>query len=132
MPNAQHAVRQGKLIAANVIASLRGELPKQYVHHSWGVVATLGLGRGIFQYRGIVIKGFPAWIMHRGYHVLAIPTWERKLRVLAVWISAVFGGRDTVSLSSTRTSARGLRLGGCPGGRMRARRLTERAGQVAR
>jgi NADH:ubiquinone reductase (H+-translocating) len=41
--------------------------------------------------------------MHRGYHVLTIPTWERKLRVLGVWISAVFGGRDIVSLSSVQS-----------------------------
>jgi NADH:ubiquinone reductase (H+-translocating) len=124
VPNAQHAVRQGKLLAANVVASLRGELPKQYLHHSLGVVATLGFGRGIFQYRGIVIKGFPAWMLHRGYHVLAIPTWERKMRVAAVWLSAVFGGRDTVSLASTqRPRAAFVAAGGV---------LPRSAGQVAR
>ena len=114
MPNAQHAVRQGKLLARNITASLRGELPRQYIHHSWGAVATLGFGRGIFQYRGIVIKGFPAWLMHRGYHVFAIPTWERKLRVFVVWISAVFGGRDTVSLSATQYPRAAFVSGGVP------------------
>ena len=82
---------------------LRGKAPVDYVHHNLGVVATLGLGRGIFQYRRVVIKGFPAWLMHRGYHVLAIPTWERKLRVLLVWVSAALVGRDIVSLSATQT-----------------------------
>ena len=67
-----------------------------------GTVATLGYGRGIFQYRGLVIKGFPAWLMHRGYHVLAVPTWERKLRVLAIWLVAVASGRDIVSLASVQ------------------------------
>ncbi len=98
VPNAQHAVRQGRLLAANLIADLRGRKPKPYRHHSLGVVATLGLGTGIFQYRRLVIKGFPAWLMHRGYHVLAVPTWERKIRVLLVWLAALFFGRDTVSL----------------------------------
>lgn len=102
VPNAQHAVRQGKRLAANLIAELRGELPKQYVHHNLGVVATLGLGDAIFQYRRLVIKGLPAWVMHRGYHVLAVPTWERKVRVLLVWISAVVFGRDIVSLQSVQ------------------------------
>lgn len=102
VPNAQHAVRQGKLLAKNILATLRGRPAKNYVHHSLGVVATLGLGRGIFQYRGLVIKGFPAWLMHRGYHVLAIPTWERKVRVLAVWITAALYGRDVVSLASVQ------------------------------
>jgi NADH dehydrogenase len=102
VPNAQHAVRQGKLLARNLIATLRGRKPRPYVHHSLGVVATLGLGRGVFQFHRLVIKGFPAWLMHRGYHVLAVPTWERKVRVLAVWATAVPFGRDIVSLTSVQ------------------------------
>jgi NADH:quinone reductase (non-electrogenic) len=102
VPNAQNAVRQGKLLAKNIVATLRGRTPKPYVHHSLGTVATLGLGRGIFQFRFLVIKGFPAWLMHRGYHLLAVPTWERKIRVLAVWCTAAPFGRDIVSLASVQ------------------------------
>ena len=81
---------------------LRGGAPRDYVHHSLGVVATLGLGRGIFQSGPVVIKGFPAWLMHRGYHVLAVPTWERKIRVLVGWVPAVLFGRDIVSLQAVQ------------------------------
>ncbi|MEU0072060.1 NAD(P)/FAD-dependent oxidoreductase [Streptomyces sp. NPDC006332] len=102
VPNAQHAVRQGRLLAKNLVADLRGKHVRNYRHSSLGVVATLGLGRGIFQYKGIVIKGFPAWLMHRGYHVLAVPSWERKIRVLAVWLTAALTGRDLVSLASVQ------------------------------
>ncbi|MFK4267578.1 NAD(P)/FAD-dependent oxidoreductase [Streptomyces milbemycinicus] len=102
VPNAQHAVRQGKRLAKNIVATLHGRSTKNYVHHSLGVVATLGMGRGIFQYRRLVIKGLPAWLMHRGYHVLAVPTWERKIRVLAVWLTAALYGRDIVSLASVQ------------------------------
>lgn len=102
VPNAQHAVRQGRLLAKNIAAVLRGELPREYAHHSLGVVATLGLGHGVFQYKGIVIKGLLAWLMHRGYHVLAVPTWERKSRVLALWVVSFFFGRDIVSLQSVQ------------------------------
>ncbi|MGV9364698.1 NAD(P)/FAD-dependent oxidoreductase [Amycolatopsis sp. NPDC003731] len=102
VPNAQHAYRQGKLLARNIIATLRGREPKPYVHHSLGAIATLGLGRGIFQYRRIVLKGLPAWLMHRGYHVLAVPTWERKIRVLAVWLTQTLFGRDILSLASVQ------------------------------
>jgi NADH dehydrogenase len=100
VPNAQHAVRQGKLLARNIVASLRGGKVRPYRHHSLGSVATLGIGRGIFQYKKITITGLPAWLMHRGYHVLAVPTWERKVRVLAVWLTAALFGRDIVSLAS--------------------------------
>jgi NADH dehydrogenase len=99
VPNAQHAVRQGKRLAENIVAALRGKPPKNYTHKSLGVVATLGMGRGVFQSGSIVITGFPAWIIHRGYHVLAVPTWERKIRVLAVWLTALLFGRDIASLA---------------------------------
>lgn len=102
VPNAQHAYRQGKLLARNIIATLRGREPKPYVHRSLGSIATLGLGRGIFQYRRLVITGLPAWLVHRGYHVLAVPSWERKVRLLAVWLTAALFGRDILSLASVQ------------------------------
>ena len=102
VPNAQHAVRQGKRLAKNLVANLRGELPKDYVHDNLGVVATLGLYTGVFQSGPFVVTGFLAWIMHRGYHVLAVPTWERKIRVLAAWILSFALGRDIVSLEQTQ------------------------------
>jgi len=112
VPNAQHAVRQGTLLAANITATIRGGTPKDYIHHSLGVVATLGLGKGIFQYRRIVVTGFLAWVMHRGYHVLAIPTWERKTRVLLVWVSAFVFGRDIISLAEVQHPRRAFVDGG--------------------
>ena len=114
VPNAQHAVRQGRLLADNLVATLRGGSTRDYVHHSLGVIATLGLGRGVFQYRSLVIKGFPAWLMHRGYHVLAVPTWERKIRVLVGWFPALVFGRDIVSLESTARPRRAFVAGGDP------------------
>ncbi|WP_426182075.1 NAD(P)/FAD-dependent oxidoreductase [Microbacterium sp. TWP3-1-2b2] len=102
VPNAQHAVRQGKLLAKNLAAVLRGELPREYFHQSQGTVATLGMGHGVFQYKRLVIRGLLAWFMHRGYHVLAVPTWSRKVRVLLLWVSAFLFGRDIVSLESVQ------------------------------
>ena len=103
VPNAQHAVRQGRLLARNLVATLRGREPKPYVHHNLGVVATLGLGpRDLPVRTAWSIKGLPAWLMHRGYHVLAVPSWERKVRVLAVWLPALVFGRDIVSLQSVQ------------------------------
>nr|WP_202885761.1 FAD-dependent oxidoreductase [Kribbella sandramycini] len=102
VPNAQNAVRQGRLLAKNLRAALHGREPKKYLHHTLGAVATLGLGTGIFQFRRLVIKGVLAWLMHRGYHVLAVPTWDRKVRVLFVWLAAALYGRDIVSLASVQ------------------------------
>ena len=103
VPNAQHAVRQGKLLARNVVRVLRGGLPREYRHRNLGSVATLGLGHGVFQSGPIVVTGFPAWLMHRGYHVLAIPTWERKWRVASGWLANLLLGRDAVELHEVRS-----------------------------
>nr|WP_211160889.1 FAD-dependent oxidoreductase [Microcella alkalica] len=100
VPNAQHAVRQGKLLAKNLVAVLRGEQPKDYVHKNLGAVAGLGLGHGVFQSGKLAIKGFPAWVAHRGYHGLAIPMWERKLRVFSGWFWNLLLGRDNVTLAA--------------------------------
>ncbi|WP_455603357.1 NAD(P)/FAD-dependent oxidoreductase [Cellulosimicrobium funkei] len=102
VPNAQHAVRQGRRLARNLVAVRRGRPTHPYRHRSLGVVATLGIGTGLFEYRGLVVRGALAWLAHRGYHVLAIPTWERKVRVLAVWLTAAIFGRDVVSLSAVQ------------------------------
>lgn len=102
VPNAQHAVRQGKLLAHNITAALRGRQPTAYRHRSLGVVATLGVGHGVFESGPIVIKGPAAWLIHRGYHLLAIPTWERKIRILADWLPAIAYGRDILSLQAAQ------------------------------
>jgi NADH dehydrogenase len=102
VPNAQHAVRQAKLLAKNIVATLRGEGIAEYYHENLGAVAGLGLGVGVYQWRKLAIKGFIAWFMHRGYHGLAMPMWERKFRVFGGWVSQFFLGRDIVGSSAVK------------------------------
>jgi NADH dehydrogenase len=103
VPNAQHAVRQAKRLAKNLVAVLRGDQPVDYVHKNLGAVAGLGLYNGAFQSGKIALKGFLAWVAHRGYHGLAMPSWERKWRVIWGWVHNFFLGRDTVQLRTTQT-----------------------------
>jgi NADH dehydrogenase len=98
VPNAQHAVRQGKLLAMNIAGSIRGEGTHDYFHKNLGAVAGLGLGIGVFQSNQLAFKGLIAWFMHRGYHGLAIPMWERKIRVFTNWGLAFLLKRDTVGI----------------------------------
>ena len=101
VPNAQHAVRQAKQLARNIVASLREEGVKDYFHKPLGAVAGLGLGVGVYQYKKLAIKGLIAWFMHRGYHGLAMPSWERKWRVVGDWVLDFLLGRDNVSMAAT-------------------------------
>jgi NADH dehydrogenase len=101
-PTAQHALRQGRRVAANVVASLEGGTPRPYVHRDLGSVASLGRGHGVLESGPVVLRGRLAWLLHRGYHVLAIPTFERKLRVLDDWFAGTVAGHDIVSLQSVQ------------------------------
>lgn len=99
-PSAQHAVRQAKRLADNIVATLRGKPVREYRHRHVGSVASLGLHKGVAQVYGIKLKGWPAWFMHRTYHLSRVPTLNRKLRVVTDWTLALFFKREIVSLGS--------------------------------
>ncbi|GAA3069391.1 NAD(P)/FAD-dependent oxidoreductase [Streptomyces roseofulvus] len=99
-PNAQHAVRQAKVLAENLAASLQGRPLKEYAHAYAGSVASLGLHKGVAHVYGRKLKGYPAWLMHRAYHLSRMPTANRKARVLAEWTLSGLFKREIVSLGS--------------------------------
>jgi NADH dehydrogenase len=99
-PSAQHAVRQAKVLGDNIVRVLHGRTPSAYIHKHVGSVASLGLHKGVAQVYGIKLRGFPAWFMHRTYHVSRVPTLNRKIRVVLDWTLALFFSRDVVSLGS--------------------------------
>ncbi|ARQ70032.1 NAD(P)/FAD-dependent oxidoreductase [Streptomyces marincola] len=99
-PNAQHAVRQARRLADNLVATLRGRPAGDYRHRDAGSVASLGLHKGVARVYGRRLKGYPAWLMHRAYHLGRVPTFNRKARVLAEWTLAGLFRREIVSLGS--------------------------------
>lgn len=99
-PNAQHAVRQSKVLADNIIAAVRGFPLHEYKHKYVGSVAGLGLFKGVANVYGIKLKGPIAWFMHRTYHVSRVPTVNRKARVIVDWTMALLFKREIVSLWS--------------------------------
>ncbi|MFD5079848.1 NAD(P)/FAD-dependent oxidoreductase [Streptomyces sp. NPDC058371] len=99
-PNAQHAVRQAKVLGDNIVHSLRGEELETYSHTYVGSVASLGLHKGVAHVYGRKLKGYPAWLMHRAYHLSRVPTFNRKARVLAEWTLSGLFKREIVSLGS--------------------------------
>ncbi|MYY05180.1 MULTISPECIES: NAD(P)/FAD-dependent oxidoreductase [unclassified Streptomyces] len=99
-PNAQHALRQAKVLADNVVAALDGGPLTEYRHSYAGSVASLGLHKGVAHIYGRRLKGYPAWLIHRMYHLSRVPTFNRKARVLAEWTLAGLFKREIVSLGS--------------------------------
>jgi NADH dehydrogenase len=97
-PSAQHAVRQSKTLATNIAATVHGGTLRDYRHAYAGSVASLGLYRGVAEIYGIKLRGPLAWFMHRTYHVSRMPTFNRKVRVVADWTGALLFRREIVSL----------------------------------
>jgi hypothetical protein len=99
-PNAQHAVRQSKVLARNIVAFGRGGQLKRYRHAYVGSVAGLGHHQGVAQVYRIRLTGFAGWLAHRVYHLFWVPTFSHKARVLADWTLALFFRRETAQLST--------------------------------
>ncbi|MGH3629145.1 MAG: NAD(P)/FAD-dependent oxidoreductase, partial [Sciscionella sp.] len=97
-PNAQHAVRQANHLGENIARVLRGGAPKDYYHRNVGSVASLGLHKGVADTYNVKVKGLPAWLMHRGYHLSRMPTFNRKSRVLLDWLLGGLFRREVVSM----------------------------------
>ncbi|RKN37362.1 NAD(P)/FAD-dependent oxidoreductase [Streptomyces hoynatensis] len=103
-PNAQHALRQAKVLGDNVISGMRGFPQHEYRHASMGAVAGLGLHKGVAMIKlgrlTLRFRGRIGWYLHRGYHGMAVPTWNRKIRVFADWTLGLFLKREVVSLGA--------------------------------
>ncbi len=97
-PTAQHAVRQGRHVAKNVYATLSGKLPTPFRYKGLGMLATLGRHRGAGQVLGIRLTGFLAWFAWRSYYLLALPRWDRRLRVAFDWTLDLLFPPDIVEL----------------------------------
>ena len=99
-PTAQHAVRQGRHLGANLARRILGEPLEEYRHANLGTVASLGLYKGVAQTFGIKLRGPLAWFMHRTYHMWAMPTLNRKVRIILDWTTALLFRREMVALGS--------------------------------
>ncbi len=93
-PTAQHALRQGRLVAHNIAAVREGRAPRRFSYRSKGVVAELGDGKAVAITFGIRWRGLPAWLIARTTHLLLMPGLGRRLRLLVDWNVALVFGRD--------------------------------------
>ncbi|MGV0717714.1 NAD(P)/FAD-dependent oxidoreductase [Mycolicibacterium sp. XJ662] len=105
-PTAQHATRQGKLLARNVAASLGYGKPKKYKHRNMGLVVDLGPRYAVANPLNVQLSGFPAKTVTRIYHLYAIPRFVNRWAVALAYLTDVFFDRSVVSFGlSTQEDA---------------------------
>lgn len=97
-PTAQHALRQAKRVGLNVAASIGFGNAATFRHPNRGSVATLGVGDGVASLGPVRLRGPLAWFAARGYHLLALPTFGRKVRVAMDWTAQLLLPSDVGQL----------------------------------
>jgi NADH:ubiquinone reductase (H+-translocating) len=95
---AQHAVREGRLLARNIVRSISGRRPRPFRYHTMGMLATIGHRSGAGEIFGLKISGFPAWLAWRTYYLMRLPRFDKRLRVMLDWTLDLFFPRDIVQL----------------------------------
>lgn len=102
-PTAQHALRQGKVVARNIAAAIRGESPRPFVFSTLGQLAAIGRRTGVANILGWNFHGFVAWWLWRTIYLSKLPGFDRKVRVAMDWTLDLLFAKDIVQLPAERT-----------------------------
>jgi len=97
-PTAQHAIRQGRLVGANVAAALGHGQLKKFTYKTLGVFVDMGRHQAVAEMLGIRIRGFPAWFAARSYHLALMPGSARRVRLVVDWTVGLFFRRSSPEL----------------------------------
>jgi NADH:ubiquinone reductase (H+-translocating) len=86
-PTAQHAVREAKVAAKNIICDIEGKQNKKvkFDYKTKGMMAEIGKRTGVATLFGFKVHGFLAWWIWRTYYLSNLPTIKKKLKVMGDW-----------------------------------------------
>src|SRR5262249_40526781 len=106
-PTAQVAVRQGKQLAANLLAVLAGRPTRPFSFRPLGMLASIGNHRAVGLVFGVKVSGFLAWFLWRGIYLSKMPTLARKIQIAFDWAWQLFFPRDIAELNLSQTERLG-------------------------
>jgi NADH dehydrogenase len=101
-PTAQHALREGKVVAYNILAAMQGTAPKPFDFSTLGQLAALGRRTGVANILGINFSGFLAWWLWRTIYLSKLPRFEKKVRVALDWTLDLIFSKDLVQFLTRR------------------------------
>jgi NADH dehydrogenase len=100
-PTAQHATRQGPVVAHNIAAELGvATSPRRFDYHAKAAFVNLGRYKAVGQLGSYRFRGFPAWWLARTYHMSQVPGAMRKVRAVADWTVGLPFSRDVAEVGS--------------------------------
>jgi NADH:quinone reductase (non-electrogenic) len=101
-PTAQHALREGRVLARNIVATLKGKPMKKFRFKTIGQLAAIGRRTGVARIFGYNFSGFLAWWLWRTIYLSKLPRVEKRLRVTLDWTLDLFFSKDLVQLNTYR------------------------------
>lgn len=102
-PTAQHALREGKVAAKNILATIRGDQKKPFLYTTMGLLAPIGKRTGVANILGVNFSGFIAWWLWRTIYLLKLPRFEKKVLVALDWTLDVLFSKDLVQFRTVRS-----------------------------
>jgi NADH dehydrogenase len=113
-PTAQHASREGKVLAHNIVASVAGKPKKPFRFKTLGLLAAIGRRTGVARILGVNFSGFIAWFLWRSIYWSKLPRVEKKVRVAIDWALDVFFSKDFVQYLDQRAAVISVTADGNP------------------
>lgn len=101
-PTAQHALREARTVADNIVGTLRARPPKSFDFRTIGQLAAIGRRTGVARVFGLNFSGFIAWWLWRTIYLSKLPRFEKKVRVAIDWTLDLLFARDFVQFLTVR------------------------------
>ncbi len=98
-PTAQHAVREGKRLAENILAGIEGKKKRPFSYRSLGMLGSLGHQTAVGSILGMKFSGLLAWFIWRTIYFFKLPGVNRKIKVAISWALNFFLRHDIAHLN---------------------------------
>ncbi|HUG89376.1 MAG TPA: FAD-dependent oxidoreductase [Planctomycetaceae bacterium] len=99
-PTAQHAIRQAKVLAHNIVSKLYGGERQRFTFKGLGKMGSLGHRSAVaLLFDKFRVKGVLAWMMWRTVYWWKLPGFTRKMKVGLSWILDLMFRPETVQLN---------------------------------
>ncbi len=97
-PTAQHAIREGHIVAQNIAAVLAGRPLKSFSFKTIGLLASIGRRMGVARIFGFNFSGFFAWWLWRTVYLSKLPGLDKKIRVAFDWTLDLLFPKDVCAV----------------------------------
>ena len=102
---AQHATREARTVAENIVACLRGEQSSEFDFEGLGKLGSLGRYSAVAEILGVRVSGLPAWFLWRTIYLMKMPSLYRRVRIGLDWAIALLFQPDLVQVRDIRDSS---------------------------